>query len=140
MRFFTIGNGGRSPRDFVALLVAHGVREVVDVRLRPDRASMGCYVRAREPSKGIEKLLSDAGIGYRALVELGNVFREYDDWGALYEQLMERAGDSLTMRLSAATEPFCLLCAEKHVAERHRRAIADYLVARKGWILAGHLE
>lgn len=140
MRFFTIGYGGRPPRDFVALLVANGVREVVDVRLRPDRASMGCYVRAREPSKGIEKLLSDQGIAYRSLVELGNVFLEFDDWAGLYEQFLERAGELLTVRLAGAHEPFCLLCAEKRAAECHRRPIADYLVARKGWVLAGHLE
>ena len=52
----------------------------VDVRLRPDRASMGTYVRAKTPDKGIEAWLGAAGIGYVSLIELGNVFLDFDDW------------------------------------------------------------
>jgi len=64
MKVFTIGYGGRLKEDFLVLLKANGVRTVVDIRLRPDRASMGIWVRAKTPDKGIEKWLSDEGIGY----------------------------------------------------------------------------
>jgi len=137
--FFTIGYGGRPPEEFVGLLRAHGVATVADVRLRPDRASMGAYTRARSPEKGIEKLLADAGIGYRSLPELGNVFLDLGDWTAPYAELIDRAGDLLTRRLVELPGPFCLLCAEKRVAECHRKAVAEHLTARGGWRVV-HIE
>ena len=41
MTVFTIGYGGRSKDDFLALLHAHDVKTVVDIRLRPDCAVWG---------------------------------------------------------------------------------------------------
>jgi uncharacterized protein (DUF488 family) len=139
LTFYTIGYGGRRPDDLVDLLVGRGVRAVADVRIRPDRASMGSYVRAKSPDKGIEKLLGDRGIAYRAILELGNLFRDRDDWGPAYRAFFERAGDLLVGRLGGLPEPFCLLCAEKRVDECHRLVIADFLVARRGWTVE-HIE
>ncbi len=132
MTVYTIGYGGRGPTEFVGLLVAAKVRTVVDVRLRPDRASMGAYVLAKTNDKGIERLLAEAGIGYRSLVELGNVFLGHDDWPVLYEQLIDRAGDLLTARLADVPGPFCLMCAEKRPGECHRTTIAEYLARAHG--------
>jgi uncharacterized protein (DUF488 family) len=129
MRFYTAGYGGRPPAAFVELLASSGVKTVVDVRLRPDKASMGSYARARTPDKGIEALLAKAGIAYVSLPELGNVFLGDDDWPRLYAELIVRAGDLLTRRLKDVPAPFCLLCAEKRVEECHRRIIAERLVS-----------
>ena len=141
MRFFTIGYGGRSPSEFVERLAEHGVRLVVDVRLRPDKASMGSYVFSKDPNKGIRSLLIGRGIGYQSLIELGNLFLGDDDWPVKYGQLLDKAGDLLTSRLCELhlPEPVCLLCAEKKAEECHRRQIADYLVRAKGWELIEHL-
>jgi uncharacterized protein (DUF488 family) len=133
MNFYTIGYGGRTPDEFAGLLVARGVRAVADVRIHPDRASMGAYVRARTPDKGIEKLLGDRGIVYRSILELGNLFRDLDDWRPLYTALFERAGDLFVGRLTDLPEPFCLTCAEKRVQDCHRLIIADFLVESRGW-------
>jgi len=137
--FYTIGYGGRPPEEFLGLLRAHGVRTVADVRGRPDRASMGAYTRAKSAEKGIEKLLNDAGIGYRSLPELGNVFLDMDDWSGPYAELIERAGELLTRRLIELPRPFCLLCAEKRVEACHRKTVADDLVRRGGWAVE-HIE
>ncbi len=132
MKLFTIGYGGRGKDDFLALLEAHGVRTVVDIRLRPDRASMGIWVKAKSSDKGIESWLAAAGIGYRSLVELGNLFLDFPDWESRYQALLDSSGDLLTQRLAGIPGPICLLCAEKRVEECHRRQVADFLVQRQG--------
>lgn len=137
---FTVGYGGRKPDDFVKLLADSGVKTVVDVRLRPDRASMGSYAKAKEPDRGLAGLLGRAGIGYVSLPELGNLFLEYDDWMTRYGDFLERAGPLLFDRLTADVPgPVCLLCAEKRVAECHRRHLAEYLARTRGWHFT-HLE
>lgn len=139
MRFFTIGYGGRSQDQFLALLRPHSIRTIVDIRLRPDRASMGIWVKAKTPDKGLEAWLNKAGYEYRSLIELGNVFLGFDDWPTRYEQLLSTSGKLLTARLPEIEAPFVLMCAEKRVAECHRRHVAEYLVRTRGWDVL-HLE
>jgi uncharacterized protein (DUF488 family) len=130
---FTIGYGGRPPAEFTKLLAEHGVKVVVDVRLRPDKAAMGSYAKAKDANKGIAGLLAKAGIGYVSLPELGNVFLEYDDWPERYEKFLAAVGPLLFDRLALVPGPVCLLCAEKKVIECHRRHVAEYLAREKGW-------
>lgn len=129
MQVYTIGYGGRDREEFLKLIKDNGVETVVDVRLRPDRASMGIWVKAKTSDKGIENWLSAAGIGYCSLIELGNVFLDFDDWRERYQQLLDCAGDLLLERIHAIPGPICLLCAEKCVEDCHRQQIADYLAA-----------
>ncbi|MBM3335975.1 hypothetical protein FJY63_15055 [Candidatus Sumerlaeota bacterium] len=117
MKDFTIGYGGRKPEDFVAVLRMNEVRAVVDVRLRRDHAAIGIYAKAKSAEKGIEGLLSKAGIQYCSLPELGNIFMEHEDWPQRYAALLDRAGDLLTERLRDVPQPFCLVCAERHSAQ-----------------------
>ena len=138
MKVYTIGYGGRSPQDFLGLLKEKGVRAVVDVRLRPDRSSMGTYVKAKDPDKGIVRLLRDVNIRYSSFVELGNIFLDCDDWTERYQKLLEQAGDLLIDRLRQIPGSFCLMCAEKQVARCHRQLIAEYL-SRKGYLVE-HIE
>ena len=138
MKLYTIGYGGRKPEEFLDLLKQKDVKTLVDVRLRPDRASMGSYIRAKSQDKGIQKLLATAGIQYISLVELGNVFLEYADWRERYRELLEKAGELLTQRLENVPSPFCLMCAEKSPAECHRSLIAEYL-GQKGYEVE-HIE
>jgi uncharacterized protein (DUF488 family) len=132
MKFYTIGYGGRDPKGFLAILLARGIKTVVDVRLRPDRARLGTWVKAKTPDKGIEKFLAGAGIGYVSLIELGNILLGCDDWEVRYKKLLDQSGDLLLERLAGIPQPFFLLCAEKRVADCHRRLIAEYLVEKNG--------
>lgn len=137
---YTIDYGGRQPRDFVALLMAAGVRTVVDVRMRPDRASMGSYVRAKRDDKGIAALLAASGIGYRATTELGNPFLDEafsTDWQPRYGALLAVAAPLLMVRLEALLTtpdvlPICLMCAEQDPCNCHRLQIAEVLERRRG--------
>jgi uncharacterized protein (DUF488 family) len=139
MEAFTVGYGGRVPDEFARLLAKAGVKTVVDVRLRPDRAAMGSFAKAKDADKGIAGLLAKAGVGYVSLPELGNVFLEYDDWAGRYEKFLDAAGPLLFDRLAGVAGPICLMCAEKRVCECHRRHVADYLAKTKGWKFT-HLE
>jgi len=130
VKFYTIGYGGRNPKDFLAILKQKGIKAIVDVRLRSDRASMGTYIKAKTEEKGIQHWLASGGIEYLSLVELGNIFLDQEDWRGRYRQLLDNAGDLLTERLQQVSIPFCLMCAEKSSAECHRREISDYLVKK----------
>jgi uncharacterized protein (DUF488 family) len=136
---FTIGYGGRASDAFVKLLALHGVRTVVDVRLRPDRSAMGCYAKAKDADKGIAGLLKRGGIDYISLPELGNLFLEYDDWPERYERFLTVAGPLLLDRVADVPGPVCLMCAEKKLSECHRRHVAALLEREKGWRFT-HIE
>ncbi len=136
---FTIGYGGRQPADFTKLLTDAGVKTLIDVRLRPDRASMGCYSKAKEADKGIAGLLAKAGVSYVSLPELGNLFMDYPDWPTRYEKFLVLAAPLLFDRLEGIAGPVCLMCAEKKVCECHRRHIAAHLEKSKGWTFT-HIE
>jgi uncharacterized protein (DUF488 family) len=136
---FTAGYGGRVPQEFAQLLAARGVKTVVDVRLRPDKAAMGSFAKAKDADKGIAGLLARAGIGYVSLPELGNVFLDYDDWPERYEKFLAAAGPLLFDRLADVPGPVCLMCAEKKLCECHRRHVAAYLERAKGWTFT-HIE
>jgi uncharacterized protein (DUF488 family) len=132
MRIFTIGYGGLAPSALTAALKARLVQSVVDIRIWPIRASMGSYVLSKSPEKGIQALLAREGIAYFSLLELGNPFRELQDWKERYRSLTEAAGDLLTERLMDVPDPLCLLCAEKDPEDCHRFILAE-LLERRGY-------
>jgi uncharacterized protein (DUF488 family) len=140
MKIFTIGYGGRAKNEFLELLQNNSIASIVDVRLRPDRASMGIYSKAKSPEKGIEALLNSIGIRYYSFVELGNLFLDFpDDWIERYTKLLEKGGALLTKRLFNVPQPFCLMCAEKKVEECHRGLITKYLNSQQPEIQVLHL-
>jgi uncharacterized protein (DUF488 family) len=132
LKVFTIGYGGRGKEEFLSLLKSNGINTVVDIRLRPDRSSIGFWAKAKTSDKGIEGWLSEAGIEYKSLIELGNLFLDYPDWQQRYEKLMDSCGELLTQRLVNIPGPICLLCAERRVEGCHRKLVAEFLAKHHG--------
>jgi hypothetical protein len=70
VKFYTIGYGGRKPKDFLDILKEKGIKAVVDVRLKPNRASMNLYKskdrgqgHTATVGKGRNRIFSPGGIG-----------------------------------------------------------------------------
>ncbi|HWE83453.1 MAG TPA: DUF488 domain-containing protein [Terracidiphilus sp.] len=136
---FTIGHSTRSMEEFVALLRAHGVAQVADVRSIPkSRHCPQFHIDALGPS------LRAAGIGYAHLKALGGrrstrkdsvntgwrnaSFRGYADYmGA--EEFAKGLEELIAM---AGERPTAIMCAEAVPWRCHRSLIADALTLR-GW-------
>ena len=137
MILYTIGHSTRTHEELVALLRAHGVRRVVDVRRYPGSRRQPHFSR-----ESLERSLPEAGIAYRHEPALGGrrtprpdspngawrsaSFRAYADhmdsgeWRAALERVLA----------TAAAEPTAVMCAEAVPWRCHRQLIADAAVAR----------
>ncbi|MDH5668930.1 MAG: DUF488 domain-containing protein [Nitrospira sp.] len=137
LTLWTIGHSTKPIEDFVALLHAHGIRQLVDVRTIP---------RSRyNPQFNTEALansLSEAGIGYRHAGELGGLrkpkndsintgwrndsFRGYADY--MQTDAFGKALNTLTT--DSREQRTVIMCAEAVPWRCHRSLIADALVNR----------
>jgi len=137
VRVFTIGHSTRPIREFVDLLIAHGVQRLIDVRKIPESR--------HNPQFGREQLfasLERAGIHYTHMPGLGGLRRPRKDstntgWRnasfrgyADYMQTPEFE-ESLNRCIELAKEEqVALMCAEAVPWRCHRSLIADALLAR----------
>ncbi len=120
MTFYTIGYGNRKIDDFLKVLTEAGITAVCDVRRDPYHAWSGTYTFSK-----LQKILSERGIHYYWLDELGNPSKENV---TEFELLMEKEAEPRLTRLLALDEKsICLLCAEMDVERCHRSIIAQYL-------------
>ena len=137
LRLYSIGHSTRSIVDFMALLGAHEIARVIDVRRYPVSRRHPHFARGR-----LEMDLREIGIEYRHEIDLGGhrepaleskngalrnaVFRGYADHMATpeFEEALKR------LVRDAARAPTAFMCAEASVADCHRRLISDALVAR----------
>lgn len=136
---FTIGHSTHSLQEFLAILRAHAVARIVDVRSTPRSRHVPQF-----NSDALESSLPEEGLGYTHLAALGGrrhsrkgslntgwrnaSFRGYADYMATpqfaegLEQLMRLAEDGTT----------AVMCAEAVPWRCHRSLIADALLV-KGW-------
>ena len=134
---FTVGHSTRPIDEFIALLKAHGVGRVVDVRTVP---------RSRHnPQFGqdaLSKTLADHGIAYTHVPDLGGLRRARPDspnmgWRNAsfrgYADHMQTAAfaDALDELIGLARRSqVAVMCAEAVPWRCHRSLIADALIAR----------
>lgn len=138
MTIFTIGHSTRALDDFIALLRAHAVAQLADVRTVPRSRRHPHFSR-----EALSVSLPAAGIDYRHFAELGGLrkpragstntawrhegFRGYADY--METPAFARALDDLVRWSEEA--PSAVMCAEAVWWQCHRRLIADALVARR---------
>ena len=140
--FYTIGYGGRKKDEFIQLLSENPIQIIIDVRLSPDRSSMGYAKKAKTSDKGIEKILGELKIEYYSFKELGNpFFEDKKTWRSSYVKYLEDSGYSMFSCFNEiqSDKVFCLLCAEKKVSNCHREQISEHL-QRTGYQLIKHIE
>ena len=138
----TIGHSTRSIEEFIQLLEAHGIQQLIDVRTVPRSRHNPQFNRENLPDS-----LKARGIAYRHMPELGGLrhakpdsvnlgwrnasFRGYADY---MQTDAFRAGVERLIKLSAQ-ETTAIMCAEAVPWRCHRNLIADALVARGDEVL-----
>jgi uncharacterized protein (DUF488 family) len=137
MTVYTIGHSTRPLDDFVALLKAHGVVQLADVRTIPKSRRHPHFAR-----EALSKSLPAAGIRYRHFPGLGGLrkplidsdnrgwrhpsFRGYADYMQT-AAFAEALDDLVAWSTEGST---AIMCAEAVWWQCHRQLIADALVAR----------
>ena len=137
MTVSTIGHSTHPIEEFVRMLQAHGIRQLVDVRTIPRSRRNPQFNRENLPAS-----LEAAGIGYRHMPGLGGLrharkdsvntgwrnasFRGYAD----YMQTPEFCENLNELIQVAAEAPTAIMCAEAVPWRCHRSLIADALVVR----------
>lgn len=133
----TVGHSTRTAEEFVALLNAHGIRTLVDVRRFPGSRRHPQFGR-----EALERVLAGAGIAYVHEATLGGRrpvapdspndawrnrgFRGYADY--MSSAGFREALDRLIARAGEA--PLAVMCAEAVPWRCHRNLLADALTAR----------
>ena len=133
---WTIGHSTHPIAEFLEILKAHGIRQLIDVRTVPRSRHNPQFSREELPHS-----LEAAGIRYRHMAGLGGLrharkdsintawrnasFRGYAD----YMQTPEFQS-SLEALIEAAEAPTAIMCAEAVPWRCHRSLIGDALLAR----------
>ena len=136
MTIWTIGHSTRSIEELLAVLGAHGIETVVNVRRFPGSRRLPQF-----GSSALESALAEQGVGYRWIGELGGrrqpnsaspndawrnaAFRAYADHMATEEF----AGGLFELEMIASGSASAIMCAEALWWRCHRRLIANALTS-----------
>ena len=121
MRIFSVGHSNRAWVEFAALLAAHDIRLIADVRSYPASRRHPQFDRAQ-----LEREFPGLDIEYRWLGhELGGM----RDYAEHMKTDLFRAGVESLLEAARDTRVACM-CAEKVPDQCHRRFLSDALVRR----------
>jgi len=134
---YTVGHSTRAIEEFIALLMAYGIRQLVDIRTIPKSRHNPQFMQ-----DALKKSLPEAGITYVYQKDLGGLrpavkqsvntawrnlsFRNYadymqtDEFRVAIEELIKRSRDA----------PTAIMCAEAVPWRCHRSLVGDALVVR----------
>lgn len=137
MTIYTIGHSTRPIEEFISLLEAYGIKQLVDIRTVP-----GSRHNPQYGQKALESSLAADGIAYVYMKELGGLrktvhdsvnmgwrnasFRGYAD----YMQTPAFAAGIKTLITLAKRAPTAIMCAEAVPWRCHRSLVGDALLAR----------
>ncbi|MGH9485974.1 MAG: DUF488 family protein [Terriglobales bacterium] len=136
---YTVGHSTRSSEEFLHLLSAQGVGQVVDVRTVPKSRHNPQFAQPE-----LAAALAAAGLGYQRIERLGGLRRARQDslntgWRNLsfrgfadYMQTAEFAHGLEELEALARALPTAIMCAEAVPWRCHRSLIGDALEER-GW-------
>lgn len=134
MRLYTIGFAGKRAERFFDLLRDHGVRRLIDIRLKPGGQLAG-FAKGDDLPYFLQRLADGCDyLRLPALAPAPHMLKDYradGDWeryAARFEQLMDERGvpEALGRSLFEA-QPCCLLCSEPTPEHCHRRLAAERL-------------
>ncbi|MCU1306020.1 MAG: hypothetical protein JWN45_715 [Acidobacteriaceae bacterium] len=143
---YTLGHSTRDLADFSAVLQAHEIQILADIRAFPMSKRLPHFNRER-----LELWLPEIGIEYRWMKELGgrrkkiltespnialrnDSFRNYADY-MLTEEFQSAAGEVAKL---AESRHVAIMCAERMYFQCHRMLVSDYLAASGHRVL--HIE
>ncbi|MCU1284239.1 MAG: hypothetical protein JWO13_589 [Acidobacteriales bacterium] len=134
---YTLGHSTRDLAEFSAVLQAHEIQVLVDIRAFPMSRRLPHFNRER-----LEWWLPEIGLEYKWMQDLGgrrkktlaespnialrnDSFRNYADY-MLTEQFQSAANEVATL---AEPRRLAIMCAEKMYFQCHRMMVSDYLTA-----------
>ncbi len=140
----TIGFTKRRAEDFFETLRCHGVRRILDVRLR-NTSSLSGFTKRDDLPYFARQILDAEYVHEPALAptdEILDAYQETKDWPR-YEQefgaLLRDRGWPEWLTREVLAIPTVLLCSEPKAETCHRRLVAEYLAEQLGPLTIVHL-
>ena len=135
---FTVGHSTRSLDELIAVLRAHDIKTLVDIRAFPASRRLPHFSR-----EVLEKALPESGINYRWLRELGgrrkrvikdspNIALRNDSFRNYADHMLspEFAGGIDRLLELSTSGRVAIMCAERVYFRCHRMLVSDYLTAK----------